>query len=262
MFPRSTSPHTRSVLALALSSFTLGGCELLDAINGDGALVNVYTTHHATPERGAFPNRGGAYEAREFKNDEGWDIVLTHGYVTTVGASLTSCDGSSRKVDLYWGQLPENLSARDLELEGVGGVDVPSGDYCEVTIQYGPYRPGTLEQGDHEAPATDRLDDATVYIRGSADKGNVHIQFEYALADATEVDLDITHIENGRPLSVAAREAFPLDLTVTKTYDRFFDGLDFDDPSALDVLQEQTMYVLEDETRIVYGKTPNANDIY
>ena len=262
MFLSTKTAQLFSTTAALAASLVLGGCEFIDAFKDQGALVHVFTTHHATPEAGAFPNRGGDEKPRMFQNDEGWDITLTHGFVTTVGASLMNCDGSMMPVDLYWGQLPENLAAKDLQLEGVGGIQVPPGDYCGVVVEYGPYQPGFIEDGDHERPSTDRLDDATVYIRGAAVKDGVHIQFEYALADRASVDLDITHIENGQPLHIADREPFPMDLTVSKTYDRFFDGLDFNDPSALEILQEQTLYVLEDETRIVLGTTPNANDIY
>lgn len=260
--PSIRTARTLTLSALVMAGSLMGGCDFIEAFKDDGGLVNVYTTHHATPEAGAFPDRGGADKPRLFQNDEGWDIVLTHAYVTTVGASLLHCDGSEMAVELYWGQLPESLAARDLQLEGVGGVQVPPGEYCGVAVEYGPYQPGIIEEGDHDPPSTDRLDDATVYMRGSAQKDGVHIQFEYALADDAEVDLDMTHIMNGRPLRIADREPFPLDLTVSKTYDRFFDGLDFNDPTALDILQEQTLYVLEDETRITLGTTPRATDIY
>jgi len=54
------------------------------------------------------------------------------------------------------------------------------------------------------------------------------------------------------PLVVTGDENFPLELTLSKTYDRFFDGIDFSEMGALD-MNEQALAVLEFESRVAPG---------
>ena len=61
-----------SAFSLALIAPLLG-CALLDELQDDGGVINVFATHHATPAGGAFPDRDGP---AVFVNEEGWQVVL------------------------------------------------------------------------------------------------------------------------------------------------------------------------------------------
>ena len=101
----------------------LGGCELLEDLNSHTAAVNVLTTHHSTPEDGEVEPTGLAFE-----NDLGWSVFLEDAVITTSGVALHACDDHKRHdVEMYWGQLPEDLSEGELTTIGLGGVTIPVG---------------------------------------------------------------------------------------------------------------------------------------
>ena len=106
----------------------------------------------------------------------------------------------------------------------------------------------------HETPTNEAVDGTTVYMQGGATLGgDEFVQFELATPDTVVVELDISEIEGpGAPFNVAHREDFPKELLVSKTYDRFFDGIDFDtyDPAAVEARLPD---VLEGQTRVSEG---------
>lgn len=242
--------------AACLSSAALfgSGCDLLDAFNEEGTtLVQLMVTHHATPEGGQFPDLSDG-ELRTFETDEGWTIYLEAAYVTTTRATLHECSGAAVDFDAHWGSLPENLGGTDLDLQSFGAVDVEAGSYCELTVEYGPYVPSndpaarSYDMGDHG----ESVEGSTFFFQGVAQKGDVTVDFEITGNQTVAVDVDLSTVMQGGPLVVDADEAFPVDLTLSKTYDRFFDGIDFDGSTDEDLAANVTA-VLELETRVNYG---------
>jgi hypothetical protein len=222
------------------------------------SLLYVYSTHHATPEDGGFPEKGGDDEPRVFENDLGWTVTLVESYVTIERVTLVGCDGDLIPLDMFWGPCPEDLRDEDLLTLTVAGRKVSPGDYCELIVDYGPYRtpeivPGAADSR-HQAPENEAVDGTTVYLRGGArmTAEDEQIEFELRGTSGQTVSLDLSTIEDGHALRISEDEAFPPELTISKTYDRFFDGVDFaelDEDDAEDELDD----ILEDETQVHLG---------
>lgn len=204
------------VPTLALAS----GCDLLDQLTQHTGIVDVFAASHGSPdEQGNFPTRNG--EQLIFVNDMGWEIYVDEAYVTTAGVTLQACDGERFDVELYWGPLAEDIGqTADSEIAGLGGVRADSGSYCDLLVEYAP----TAE----EVPNPDAAG-TTVYLTGSALKDGQHIDFLWKTSVEVQVDVDITGIEAGSPFRISEDQQFAKKLTVSKTYNRFFDGVDFAD---------------------------------
>ncbi len=241
--------------ALALTCFlpSLGACGLLDAFEDDGSLVNIFVSHHATPENGEFPNRGVVEAPRIFDNDMGWRITLTEAYVTVTGVQVVACSGKATGVDLYWGPCAEDfIDTEDTTVIGIGGVKVGSGNYCAANVAYGPFDFLSATESDH-LPENEFVDGKTVYLQGKAEKdGHDPVQFEWSTAKQIVVTLDTSTIEGGGPVKVEHDEAFPKDLTIGKPYDQFFTGIDFADYGDAD-LEAAVLSSLEQDTRVHFG---------
>ena len=253
----------RTVAIAAALSFTAvfgAGCDLIEAIKGGGkspTLVQLMVTHHATPENGSFPSLSVG-DAATFETDEGWTVSLRSAYVTTASASLHECSGGTVEFDSFNGPLPENINDEDLDLFTFAGVEVEASSFCGMTVEYGPF-----VADDETARAYDMGDDAnkvrnaTYYFEGVARKGDVVVDFELSGDDTVAADLDLSTIMNGGPVRISTNEAFPVDLTLSKTYDRFFDGVDFSSFDAAD-MDANIMAVLELETRVTFGTRVSA----
>ncbi len=241
------SSSIRAALALAAAALLSGGCDLIDALSDEGdTLVTVFSNHHATPMDGLVPDRGGDGELRVFENDEGWTVHLTDGLITTRGVTLQRCDGSETPIEFYFGSVAEDLRSADLERRTLGGTEVGAGDLCGVTIHYGPFSAET-DNAPEQMDAED-VDGLTVLLEGYAERGDDLIPFEIEVESPTDVFTDLSERPGG-PLRISGDEAFPVELTVSKTYDRFFDGVDFESLSNED-LARNALAVLELETRI------------
>lgn len=233
-----------------------GGCGVLD---DGGATVFVFSTHHATPENGIFPERGDDDKPRKFLNDQGWEVTLQESYVTISAVSLIDCGGDQHPLDMFWGPCPEDLRGKDLAALTVAGRKLPPGNYCELWLEYGPYETPIIDedaQTRHQTPDNVEVLGSTVYLRGGAriDQAGDAISFELRATGSAVVELDISALEDGSPLNIANKENFPLELTISKTYDRFFDGIDFENFDAAE-LQGDLMDILEENTRINLGTT-------
>ena len=240
--PHATS--LRASFAVATASLLVGGCDLIDALSPAGdTLITVFATHRATPEDGAVvPDRGGDGELRVFDNDEGWTIHLTAGLVATTGVTLQRCDGQEAALDLYFGTLAEDLRSADLERRTLGGAEVGAGSYCGMTVHY-----GAFSADSDDAPTdmdAEELDGLTVYLGGVAERGEERVPFEIAAQGALDVFVDLG------ALHITGDEPFPVEVTVTKTYDRFFDGVDFSNFDQED-LEANAFAILELETHAV-----------
>jgi hypothetical protein len=252
----SLSAH-HLVIAAALScTAVLGtGCDLLEALqNGGGGstLVQLLVTHHATPQDGIFPDLSNG-EMRTFETDDGWTVNLSAAYVTTSRATLHECSGGSVDFDAFWGQLPENIHQTDLELLSFAAVDVEASTFCTMTVEYGPFMADDENADVHNTGKhTDQIVGATYLLEGVATKGELAVPFSLTGNQTAAVDLDLSHLQSGGPLTIDAQEPFPVDLTLSKTYDRFFDGIDFESFDAVD-MDANIMAILELETRIAFG---------
>jgi hypothetical protein len=242
-----TSSRMTRCFALGLclaTSVAASGCELFEGLQKQSTMVHVFATHHATPEAGTIPDRGGDGEHRVFDTDDGWTVTLVKGYVVTTGVTLHRCDGTQETLDLFRGTIIEDIRNRDLGLRTVGGLEVSPGHFCGMTVHYAPY--------DGEGSASD-VDGSTVYLHGVAKRGDEEsVAFEIRASSTIDVELDLSTIDDGAPLHVTGKENFPVELTISKTYDQFFDAIDFTDMPQLD-MDEHVLAVLEGVTRVASG---------
>lgn len=241
----------RASLALAAAALLSGGCDLIDAFSDEGdTLITVFANHQASVENGQAPDLGGAGEVRVFENDEGWTISLASGVITTTGVTLERCDGQEAPVDFYFGTVAEDLRTADFDRRTLGGTEVGAGSFCGMTVHYGPFSAAT----DDAPPAldADEVDGLTVYLVGVAERGDERVPFEVEVAGASDVHLDLADGPDG-PLNISGNEPFPVELTVSKTYDRFFDGIDFADFDE-DDLSANAAAILELETTVIVSR--------
>lgn len=249
----------RTLVAAAALSFTAvfgAGCDLIEAIkgeaNGGSTLVQLLVTHHATPENGSFPSLQVG-EAATFDTDEGWTVSLRTAYITTAHATLHECSGGAVDFEAFNGPLPEDINGEDLDLLTFAGVEVEANSFCSMTVEYGPFvaddeTARAFEMGEDAS----KIRNATYYFEGVAHKGDVVVPFELTGNGTAAVDLDLSGVMNGGPLRISAEEPFPVDLTLSKTYDRFFDGIDFSTLDSTD-MDANIMAVLELESRVTFG---------
>lgn len=207
------------LLAAIVSTLTLAtGCDLLAQLSQHTGIVDVFAASHGTPDdQGNLPTRNG--EQLIFVNDMGWEIFVDEAYVTTSAVSLQACDGERFDVELYWGPLVEDIGeTADSELAGLGGVRASSGTYCELIVEYAPT--------DEDVPYPEAVG-TTVYLTGSALKDGQHIDFVWTSEIEVEAEVDISDVENGTAFRISEDQHFSKKLTISKSYDRFFDGVDF-----------------------------------
>lgn len=240
-------PRLPIVPALLASTLALSsGCELLEQFEDGGGIVDLFAGHHGTPRDGQFPEHPGDHF--EVTNDQGWTIVVVDAYVTTTAATLNRCDGETLATDFYWGSLCEDLIGNDRQAQGIGAVMADAGKYCSATLSYGP-----LTEPDNGNHATDAdVLGATAYLSGVAKKGDVSVPFEFQTFERLDVEVDLSAVENGGPLELDHDQMFNEQITFTKTYDRFFDGIDFSELDSYDI-DALLLDTLEFETTAVRG---------
>lgn len=219
----SNSTFLRNSLVLLAGLLSLPACGLAEDIGDladDGSVLSAFSTHHATPQNGAFPERDGP---PKFINNMGWEVLLDDAYITTVGLTLHSCSGAERRdVDMYWGALPEDLNLQDLETHPMGGVKLSSGDWCGVTVHYGPFMPGGTE--DYQMPNPEAIG-TSLWVHGLATKGDEMLEFYVSVSEPLDVLIPLTDISSGNPLEVT--NGNNPDMTISKSYDRLFEDVDF-----------------------------------
>lgn len=239
----------------------LSGCTLFDDLEDDGGVVDVFTAHHGTPtEQGELPDHGQAGMARYFQTDLGWEISLGEAYITTAGVDLANCDGGIKPVDLFWGPSAESVvDTPDAEPRGIGGVRSEPAKFCQLRIRYGPYSfgEGQSDGAQHKPPRTDTMEGQTILLRGSAQKDGQAVEFEFVSDMRLDVVRDISTLRDGKPLQVRRDQSFPEKIVLTKTYDRFFDGIDFNDYTQADIEAAATA-ALDLDSDVIYDVNVQA----
>lgn len=215
------------------------GCGLVDLIDGDPvATVRFFASHAGTADADGYPDYGDSETTRVFYNDTGWQIALSQAYVTTANVHFVRCmEQKGTAIEMFWGPCPEAfISTDDLASLPLGAVTVTDGAYCSMDVSFAPFIPPA--GGEHIAVGNQMIRDNTLVIVGVARRGEPpmteEVPFEI-VSDATVVShVDISTLEGGLPVRLE-NENFARDLTIIKTYDTFFDGLDFATASPADI---------------------------
>lgn len=196
---------------------------------------------------------------RVFEHESGWEVTLVESYVTIADVTLVGCDGSERPFNMFWGPCPEDLRTEDLETLTVAGLRASPGQYCGLRLTYGPYEEPIIDEDaptQHEPPNNvSAITGETIYLRGGARPapGEDIVTFELSTDETITVELDISELEGGRPMSVDHQEDFPKELTISKTYDQFLQGVDFEQLDE-DAIEARLADILRQQTRVVLGK--------
>lgn len=236
----------------------VGGCE---AIGGYAVPTVVNAAHHGARNMdGALPDYGGDMEARQFTNDLGWQIVLSEGVVVTTAAKIERCDGEGVALGLPFGPYPESMLDLDASVTDFASLDLDSGEYCNLIVEYGRYQGSVAAMAEEEpfrVPAVKDLEGATIYLAGTASKpdgegGLRTINFGFRSEQTIIVDLDMSKLEEGGPWTITGDEPNGRALTVVKTYDEFFRGVDFDTIDEV-AFEKDLPNRLAAQTRIVLG---------
>lgn len=233
------------------------GCDLL----GDGETVTaINAAHHAARnEAGVLPNFGDPEESRIFTNDLGWTINLSDGFVVTTSVSIESCDGETVVIEMPFGPFPEYWRDQDKNVTDFARGPLAEGTYCKLTVEYGPYLAATAAMAaDAPFPVQDaaRVEGATLTLTGYAEHddgmgGLITRSFALRSAQTVRVTLPLDKLgPKGGQWKISGDEANRVNLTVGKSYDQFFAGVDFAsfDPAAFEaelprLLREQTSVV-------------------
>jgi hypothetical protein len=203
----------RPLLALCtLVTLASPGCGL--DWEGD-ATVRFFATHAGTPGVDGYPDYGDQETTRVFVTDMGWQIALHEVFITTADVQFVRCtESTGTPIEMFWGPCPESfVSTNDLESVPLGAVN------------------------------------------GVARRGEGPMLEEHPFSIVSDVEvvarLDTSTLEDDGPISLS-KENFPRDLTVIKTYDRFFDGVDFSTATPADI-EAAILHALEFETVVFDG---------
>lgn len=242
--------------ALSLASILSTGCDGL--VLESTSTVKFFAAHAGMPTDTGFPDYGDAGSTRVFLTDLGWEVALEQAYVTTQDIRLVRCGKQSgTEIEMFWGTCPEDfVTAQDRETLPLGAVTIEDGRFCAVEVVFGPY----VDDGDqeHTKPSNPAVVGATVLIEGVArrDPGDgmlIEVPFSIRFEDELVAELDVSKLDGGQPFALA-NESYARNLSVLKTYDRFFDGIDFVSAGQAD-LEAAVKASLELDTRIYDGAT-------
>ncbi len=253
------SLHRRTLLLSAVL-FASSGCgALTDLLDGDSvATVRMFATHAGTPGDTGFPDYGDSLTTRVFMNDLGWQLSLSEVYITTAEIRLVPCAADvGTQIEMFWGTCAEDfIAADDRESVALGAVTIDDGDYCRVDVTFGPYM-RTEGSDEHINPANPMIEGNTILINGVARRGMgpelEEVPFQLLSDAVVTARANIAMIENGRPLTLED-ENFARDLTILKTYDTFFQGVDFATATPADI-EAAVLAALEHDTRVFPGST-------
>ncbi len=238
----------------------LAGCE---ALSGYSVQTVLNAAHHgARGKDGALPDYGGDMEARVFTNDLGWKIVLSEGTVVTTAASIEPCEGDAVKLGMPFGPYPESLLETDAAVTDFALTELKSGEYCNLIVEYGRYQAAVAAMAEEQpfpVPPGKDVEGASIYLAGTASLPDgmgdmTNVNFAFRSEQTVRVELTMKTLEDGGPWTITGDEPNARSLTVAKTYDEFFTGVDF---STLDraTFEKELPARLAAQTRIVLGTT-------
>jgi hypothetical protein len=220
--------------ALMCGGLVAAGC---DVFGGASVHTIINGAHHAVRgEDVKLPNYGEPDRPRIFTNDLGWTITLTDGFVVATAAKIEPCDGEGVSTDLPFGPFPEYWLDQDVNVIDFAGVDLGAAEYCDLIVEYGRYqRDVAVMAEDQPFPVQDaaRLEGTTLWLAGYADKpdgkgGMVTKNFSFRSDQTVIVTLDLRTLDDGERWTITGDEPGGRNLTVLKTYDDFFVGVDFE----------------------------------
>ncbi|HFE43889.1 MAG TPA: hypothetical protein ENJ18_00130 [Nannocystis exedens] len=252
-----SSLGARLFLALALV-FGGVGCGLFDMTTDVG--ISVFAAHH--PRRGddgKFPEYGFDNKPRTWTNDAGWEVNLTESYIVITGASLVACDGTEYPLSTPFGPLPEYLNWTDFDVTVLGSTEIPEGDYCDLRVDYGPYRAeaaAMANEDPHVVPSGRDLEGITIFLAGRAIKDDMTVDFALISGESNSSVFELREGDGMPAPFTVVDEGGGLKATIGKTYDRFFDGIDFATYEAdSESINAGLMTILVEETRAYRGTT-------
>ncbi len=244
-----------AVTAGLAAALGMGGCEAFD---GYPVQTVINAAHHGV--RGAdgkLPRYGEPKEARIFDNDLGWHITLSNGFVVTTAVKIERCDGEGTAMELPFGPLPEYFLDQDINVTDFAILDLPAGEYCNLIVEYGRYQLAVAEMASDEPFKVEdymRAEGTTLYLEGYAEKDGVTHNFGFRSDQTIIVNLALGELEEGGPWTIRGDEPGLRALTVVKTYDDFFKGVDF---NTLDKpkFEAELPRRLAAQTRVVSGSS-------
>ena len=230
----------------------VSGCDLF--ADDKGGQINVFTAHHGTAVESTFPSYGSEGVSRLFENDTGWTIRLTEAYITTKSVSLISCNGGIQDVSMYWGPWAEDIiDVADTAVQGIGGVSSNPASYCMVRVSYEPfYYDEITTAGGGNTPDNTEMNGQTVLLTYTAEKGEDVVSGTFTTQAKIVAEVDTSNLNNGGPIVIANDQRVPVELTVSKTYDRFFDGIDFLNTTPEEI-EASVLSSLELDTALTIG---------
>lgn len=244
-------------LGLVLGIGCVTGCE---GLFNPTTKVTLAISHHGTrTEAGKLPDLGEPNAARVFVNDLGWRITLSDAVIVMTAAQIEACTGETFDFTLPYGPLPEYQLARDRDLVHFATVDLPEGSYCTLRVEYGRYQAAEAAKA-FDTPfkhyGTAPIEGVTMYLMGTAERDDGSDDtvkgFGFETSNTMIVELDLRTVEDGHAFTITTEEPSGKVLTVAKTYDAFFAGIDF---AAVDEakVEASLLEVLKDETYVRAG---------
>ncbi|MDC0722681.1 hypothetical protein [Nannocystis bainbridge] len=235
---------------------SLAACESLLEPKTKVALA---ISHHGTRNTsGVLPNYGEPDAARVFVNDMGWEVNLAEGVIVMTAAQVESCAGESFDFELPYGPFPEYQLSQDQDLVDFASVELPEGTYCKLRVEYGRYQSSLAEQAfdtPYALKGHAQVEGLTVYLAGTAkDPSGKHegANWKFQTNQTSIVELDLSKAEDGRPFAITGKEPGGRALTVAKTYDAFFRGIDFADYDT-EAVSGRLLEVLNADTYVRVG---------
>ena len=234
------------------------GCE---ALSGYPVQTVVNAAHHGVRDmNGVLPNYGGDLEARIFTNDLGWRVVLSEGVIVTAAATIEPCEGMGEPLGMPFGPYPESLLDVDVAVTDFALASLDPGEYCTLIVEYGRYQGAVAAMAKEEpfpVPSGSDIEGATIYLAGTATipdgmGDQIAVNFAFRSEQTIIVNLDMSTLEDGGPWTITGDEPNGRALTVAKTYDEFFRGVDF---STVDkaAFEKELPARLSAQTRVVAG---------
>jgi hypothetical protein len=201
--------------------------------------VRFFASHAGTPGPDGYPVYGDAQTTRVFYNDTGWQIALHTARVTTANVHFVRCEAQTgTAIEMFWGPCPEAFIATDdLESVPLGAVSVTDGAYCTIDVSFAPFIP-PVDGEPHIVGGDEMIEGNTIVISGVARRGEPpmveEVPFEIVSDASVVAHVDVSKLEGGLPVRLED-EKFARDLTIIKTYDTFFDGIDFATATPADI---------------------------